>query len=555
MRELYILCLLPFLGLINCQLQSPCPEVFSYEPRGVETDRWYGVISLTSRERLRSILLTIILDRPAELLGNWFGEVTSTDRKEYIIFNQTYTLEPNRPLSIRFFVKYNSAGQVPILQEIIFNGRTVCTALSEPDPLFVSNQQTGNQGNNQRPVGPSTRPTSSSSKRPTSSNNRPTSSTSNRPTNSRPTNTRPTNSNNFNENGNSRPINGNGDFDRPSTYRPTHTSRPITNNREPDNHSNGFNGFSNGGSQSNGLSTGDDDGFFPGDFALIVDRPAPTSVTTTTSDDYTCGKVANQPSPLISYGQGTKPGQWPWHAALYHSKGIQLVYTCGGTLVSDRHIITAAHCVTKPHSNRAIDPINILVYLGKYNLKKFGSEIQDKEVERIFVHPNYNYSVYFNDIAVLKLAEPARFTNYVRPCCLWEESNDLDSIVDRQGTVVGWGFDQNRELSIDLMQAQMPVVSTVTCIYSNREFFSQFTSEKTFCAGFRNGTTVCNGDSGGGMVFPIQNTGSSTPIWQLRGVVSVGVALQGQGICDPSQYIVFTDVAKHLDWIRRVMNS
>lgn len=122
------------------------------------------------------------------------------------------------------------------------------------------------------------------------------------------------------------------------------------------------------------------------------------------------------------------------------------------------------------------------------------------------------------------------------------------------------------------MQAQMPVVSTETCIYSNREFFSQFTFEKTYCAGFRNGiyysnfcfnliiiddlgTTVCNGDSGGGMVFPKSGTSGENTVWQIRGIVSVGVALQGQGVCDPSHYIVFTDVAKHLDWIKQVMKE
>lgn len=58
------------------------------------------------------------------------------------------------------------------------------------------------------------------------------------------------------------------------------------------------------------------------------------------------------------------------------------------------------------------------------------------------------------------------------------------------GTVVGWGFDQTGTVTENLMQAKMPVVSTETCIFSNRDFFSRFTSSKTFCAGFRNGNTL-----------------------------------------------------------------
>lgn len=55
------------------------------------------------------------------------------------------------------------------------------------------------------------------------------------------------------------------------------------------------------------------------------------------------------------------------------------------------------------------------------------------------------------------------------------------------GTVVGWGFDENGKVTEQLTKAYMPVVSQETCIYSFPEFYSRFTSEQTFCAGFRNG--------------------------------------------------------------------
>lgn len=67
------------------------------------------------------------------------------------------------------------------------------------------------------------------------------------------------------------------------------------------------------------------------------------------------------------------------------------------------------------------------------------------------------------------------------------------------------------------------------------------------------GTTVCNGDSGGGLVFPKRSSNSQNTVWQLRGLVSIGVGLQGHGICDTSQFIVFTDVAKFTHWIRQVI--
>lgn len=59
------------------------------------------------------------------------------------------------------------------------------------------------------------------------------------------------------------------------------------------------------------------------------------------------------------------------------------------------------------------------------------------------------------------------------------------------------------------------------------------------------GTSVCNGDSGGGMVFQQSN------VWYLRGLVSITVAKQGLRVCDTKHYVVFTDVANYIDWINQ----
>lgn len=53
--------------------------------------------------------------------------------------------------------------------------------------------------------------------------------------------------------------------------------------------------------------------------------------------------------------------------------------------------------------------------------------------------------------------------------------------------MVGWGFDENNKLHNTLLQNKMPIVPPVKCIYSNRDFYSQFTFENNFCAGFING--------------------------------------------------------------------
>lgn len=67
-------------------------------------------------------------------------------------------------------------------------------------------------------------------------------------------------------------------------------------------------------------------------------------------------------------------------------------------------------------------------------MKKFGEGTQSREVSDIFIHPRYNYSVYFNDIAVLRLASSVDFTNNIRPCCLWEDGVDIKHVLNKLGS-------------------------------------------------------------------------------------------------------------------------
>lgn len=71
---------------------------------------------------------------------------------------------------------------------------------------------------------------------------------------------------------------------------------------------------------------------------------------------------------------------------------------------------------------------------GKYYLKKWSSPgIQDKQVAAIIPHPQYNSQTYSNDIAIIKLNSPVDYTDYVRPICVWENSPNLNSVLNQAG--------------------------------------------------------------------------------------------------------------------------
>ncbi|XP_056640067.1 uncharacterized protein LOC130447327 isoform X2 [Diorhabda sublineata] len=501
MMILYILMIVYLSNEVAAQVDfdSPCSDIFHYENQ-TESNRWFGVISIRTLEDLTGVWITVILDRRAELLGNWFGESFTTDNKEFRITNPNYVLEAGPPVSVRFFVQYSLTDRtIPKLETIRLNGKTICSRnstehknvptlhLSKPTPTAI---HTSNGGNREYYTSSTDKVYVSTESTSFSGTRRPS-----------------VNSNDDNYNAITKPqITGTGaNIDRNDYNRKPQTQKTGANIRDSNRNTNSDN------SKSNQLSTKDDnrghskketdtnrishvplnaeDDFFQGDFHVPNDSDIQRYNNSKKQQHQlgvSCGSVVARPKPLISFGQDTTPGEWPWHAAIYRTKGIQLIYICGGTVISENHILTAAHCVTKARSKTSVDPQSLLVYLG---------------------------------------------------------------------TVIGWGFNEKRALSEKLMQAKMPIVSTIKCIYSNREFFSRFTFEKNYCAGFRNGTSVCNGDSGGSMVFPKRGTSGQNTIWQIRGLVSVGVALQTEGVCDTSQYIIFTDVAKHLSWIRQIMNS
>ncbi|XP_037913354.1 serine protease SSP1-like isoform X2 [Hermetia illucens] len=259
-----------------------------------------------------------------------------------------------------------------------------------------------------------------------------------------------------------------------------------------------------------------------------------------------CGKRIILGNALITNGSPSKRGDWPWHAAIYHVDLGSWQYKCGGTLISSRIILTAGHCVTEDRNQIVAE--RIVVRLGQFQLIG-DSNIQEFRVYKVIRHEDYSPSNLKNDIAIIKLGTEVAFNEYIQPACLWDKSSiDLSAIVNKEGYVVGFGFNEEELLSNVLSQAILPVVSFSTCLESNRAYFGDVLTDKNFCAGYRNGTSVCNGDSGGGMFFKIKD------IYRLRGIVSQSVARDDKKLCDPKHYAVFTDCAQYLDWIESNSN-
>jgi len=248
-----------------------------------------------------------------------------------------------------------------------------------------------------------------------------------------------------------------------------------------------------------------------------------------------CGNPAIKASRIIG-GKEARPGSWPWQILLLrHRFGM-----CGGTLIHPEWVITAAHCVFKEKDF----PKKFTARVGEhYNGRKEGFEV-DIPVEKIILHPDYSKSLHNNDIALLKLSQPAQLNSHVHPACL--PSGEIP--VGSQCYITGWGkIFQRGFMYPKLQQGRLPVVSKENCAARNTKNLHIQITDAMLCAGKKAGSwgkvSGCHGDSGGPFVC------KNGDRWELQGVVS-----WGSPQCDILKaYQVFARVNHFKAWIEEQM--
>ncbi|XP_064443632.1 chymotrypsin-C [Mirounga angustirostris] len=249
-----------------------------------------------------------------------------------------------------------------------------------------------------------------------------------------------------------------------------------------------------------------------------------------------CGVPTFQPnlSARVVGGDSARPHSWPWQISLQYLKNGKWRHTCGGTLIANNYVLTAAHCISNTLTYR--------VALGKNNLV-----VEDEEgsvfanVDSIIVHEKWNSLLVRNDIALIKLAEPAQLSNTIQVACLPEVDSLLSQ--DYPCYVTGWGrLWTNGPIADELQQGLQRVVDHATC--TQKDWWGNMVKDTMVCAGGDGVISACNGDSGGPL-----NCQAENGFWELRGIVSFGSGLGCNTLKKPT---VFTRVSAYIDWINEV---
>ena len=125
----------------------------------------------------------------------------------------------------------------------------------------------------------------------------------------------------------------------------------------------------------------------------------------------------------IGGGQNAAPGQFPYIVSLRERlKSNTDKHICGGSILSDQHILTAAHCLQGSHSNIE----NIFVVVGA--IRRQGDGIPMK-IAKISIHPDFGDLPKRNDIAMLYTVEKIKFTTHIKPIALPESNFVQNSAV------------------------------------------------------------------------------------------------------------------------------
>ncbi|GBP76382.1 Modular serine protease [Eumeta japonica] len=298
--------------------------------------------------------------------------------------------------------------------------------------------------------------------------------------------------------------------------------------------------------------------------------------------------------PIASGGWRAQSRELPWHVGIYNKLYKPYMQICGGSIISAELVVTgwsystlrimketrkvfmehdeyvlsfhrvvaiqtirAAHCFWSDVEGLAPSS-RFAVGAGKLYRPwsaPFDSDGQLRDVNDIVIPKRFRgiQTNFQDDIAIVYVSKPFVFDYDVWPVCV-----DFDLNLDRTqltagnlGKVAGWGFiNEDGHTSPELQVVRLPYVEIDQCIVNASPDFRAYITSDKICAGHTNGTALCKGDSGGGLVFAKTEKGRDRHY--LRGVAST--APNNDKKCNTHAVPTFTHILAHEHFIKDHLN-
>ena len=218
--------------------------------------------------------------------------------------------------------------------------------------------------------------------------------------------------------------------------------------------------------------------------------------------------------------------------------------TCGGTILNENTILSAAHCFY---------PLETAEYIQAGITVVRSSKGQKIDVEGVIFHPDYDesrgFAEYDNDIAILKLKEPLTFNDDVLPARLPDATLNPE-FKEEFAYISGWGTtSRGGPSSQDLKFVTVPILEINKCVNLNSLYTPSEITTNMICAGdlIDGGEDSCQGDSGGPMIIQYSDSDDTAIIY--------GVVSWGNGCAKQNGPGMYARVSNYNSWIQTNMNK
>lgn len=244
-------------------------------------------------------------------------------------------------------------------------------------------------------------------------------------------------------------------------------------------------------------------------------------------------------NPEIIGGSQSPPGKWPAQVGLLNAaepNNYDAQY-CGGSVIANKFILTAAHCV-----DFLVSPSEIEVLVKTQSLASGGNR---KPVKNFWIHPKWNPDTFDYDVAVIKLK--SKVSGIPANSLITKKQSQKSVKPGKNSIVTGWGNTSTSSsvFPTELRQVKVPFVSRATC--NQPQSYNGDITARMICAGFAGGgMDACQGDSGGPQV-----------VWHKKKKWSIqaGIVSWGAGCAQPNFYGVYSNINTLRGWIKKQLNK